>query len=100
MAKKRPPKKKAKLAAKRKAAATPSREQLLKFLAENPQKNSKRDISKAFGIKGQDKIHRKALLRELIDEGLIERRGKRLQEPGALPPVGVVDIITRDRDGG
>ena len=36
----------------------------------------------------------------MVDEGLIEKRGKRLVEPGALPPVGVVDIMTRDRDGG
>ena len=78
----------------------PTREQILKFLAENPQRTSKRDISRAFGIKGADKIHLKALLRELVDEGLIEKRGKRLAEPGALPPVGVVDIVTRDREGG
>ncbi|MEM9278021.1 MAG: ribonuclease R [Pseudomonadota bacterium] len=82
------------------AAKTPSREQILKFLAENPQRTSKRDISRAFNIKGSDKIHLKALIRDLVDEGLIEKRGKRLAEPGALPPVGVVDIVTRDREGG
>ncbi|MEO0329798.1 MAG: ribonuclease R [Pseudomonadota bacterium] len=73
---------------------------MLKFLAENPQKTSKRDISKALGVKGQDKIELKAILRELIDEGLIERRGKRLSEPGALANVAVIDVVTRDRDGG
>ncbi len=100
MAKKLPPKKKKARAAKRAAAKTPSREQILKFLAENPQRTSKRDISRAFGIKGADKIHLKSVLRELLDEGLIEKRGKRLSEPGTLPPVGVVDVVTRDRDGG
>ncbi|MEO1141698.1 MAG: ribonuclease R, partial [Pseudomonadota bacterium] len=88
MAKKLPPKKKKARAAKRAAAKTPSREQILKFLAENPQRTSKRDISRAFGIKGVDKIHLKSVLRELLDEGLIEKRGKRLSEPGTLPPVG------------
>jgi len=100
VAKQIPPKKKKAKAAKRKATRIPSRDQLLKFLAENPQRTSKRDISKAFNIKGTDKIELKALLRELIGEGLIEKRGKRLTEPGALPPVAVIDIVTRDRDGG
>ena len=72
----------------------------LSFWRRNPQRTSKRDISRAFNIKGNDKIKLKALLRDLIDEGLIERRGKRLAEPGALPPVGVIDIVTRDRQGG
>ncbi len=100
MAKKIPPKKKLAKAAKRAAAKIPSREQILQFVAENPQRNSKRDISKAFNIKGADKIHLKAILRELIDEGKIERRGKRLSKPGQLPPVTVVDVLTRDRNGG
>ena len=100
MAKQLPTKKKKKRAAKRAAAKVPSREQILKFLAENPKRNSKRDISKAFGIKGTDKIHLKSILRELIEEGAIERRGRRLSQPGQLPPVVIVDIVTRDRDGG
>ena len=100
MAKKLPPKKNKARAAKRAAAKTPSAEQILKFVAENPQKNSKRDISKAFNIKGADKIHLKAILRELIEEGKLERRGKRLSEAGQLPPVTLVDVVTRDRNGG
>ncbi len=100
MAKKIPPKKKLSKVAKRAAAKVPSREQILKFVAENPQRNSKRDISKAFNVKGADKIPLKALLRDLVQEGLIERRGKRLSTAGQLPPVTVVDILTRDRNGG
>ena len=100
MAKKIPPKKKLSKVAKRAAAKIVSREQILKFIAENPQRNSKRDIAKAFNIKGTDKIHLKAVLRELLDEGKMERRGKRLSQAGQLPPVTVVDVITRDRNGG
>lgn len=99
MAKKLPPKKKKARAAKR-AAKTPTREQILTFVAEHPQRTSKRDISRAFNIKGNGKIALKSILRDLIDEGLIEKRGKRLAEPGALPAVAVVDVVTRDRDGG
>lgn len=100
MAKQIPPKKKKARVAKKAAAKVPTRDQVLKFLAENPQRTSKRDISRAFNVKGQDKIHLKALIRDLVDEGLIEKRGKRLAELGALPPVSVIDILTRDRDGG
>lgn len=99
MAKITPPKQARKKAAKRAAAKIPSREQVLQFVAENPQRNSKRDISKAFNIKGADKIHLKAILRELIEEGKLERRGKTLSKAGQLPPVTIVDILTRDRDG-
>jgi len=100
LAKKIPPKKAKARSAKRAAAKIPTREQVLKFVAENPQRNSKRDISRAFNVKGADKIPLKALLRELVDEGKIERRGKRLAEVGTLPPVTVIDIVTRDRNGG
>ncbi len=100
MAKQVPPKKKLSKVARRTAAKIVSREQILKFVAENPQRNSKRDISKAFNIKGADKIHLKAVLRELIQEGKIERRGKRLSQAGQLPPVSVIDVLTRDRNGG
>lgn len=78
----------------------PTREEILAFVADNPKRNSKRDIAKAFGITGNARIGLKATLKGLIEDGLIERRGKRLQEPGKLPPVGVIDIVARDRDGG
>ncbi len=99
MAKQIPTKKRKARAQKRAARRAPDREQILKYIAEHPNKSSKRDISRAFGIKGNDKIGLKALLRDLVDEGLIERRGKRLAEPGSLPSVSVVDIVTRGRDG-
>ncbi len=82
------------------ADSQPTREEILAFVADNPKRNSKRDIAKAFDIKGNARIGLKATLKGLIEDGLIERRGKRLQEPGKLPPVGVIDIVTRDRDGG
>lgn len=78
----------------------PSAEKVLEFLAKNPQKTAKRDLYRAFNIKGQAKVHFKALLRTLADDGLIERKGKRFAEPGSLPPVDVVVITKRDSDGG
>ena len=59
----------------RKPAPFPSREEILEWLRLNPGAGAKRDIAKAFGIRGADKIELKRILREMQDEGLIERRG-------------------------
>lgn len=77
----------------------PPRDVLLKFIADNPDRASKREIAKAFRIKGDDRIVLKAILRELEDEGLLQKKRKSLMRPGALPPVTVLDITTRDKDG-
>ena len=86
----------------------PSRDAILAFIAreraaENgaaaPAKIGKREIARAFGLKGTDKIGLKALLKELEAEGTVERRGKRLERAGVLPTVTVCDITGRDRDG-
>ena len=58
-----------------------------------------REIARAFGAAGDDRIAIKRLLAEMADEGLLEKRGKRVNRKGTLPPVALVDIIARDRDG-
>ncbi|WP_245511028.1 ribonuclease R [Martelella mediterranea] len=77
----------------------PPREVLLQYIADNPDKASKREIAKAFGIKGAGRVELKDLLRDLEDEGLLQKKRKSLVRPGALPPVTVLDITTRDKDG-
>ena len=79
--------------------AVPSREVLLRFIAENPQQASKREIAKAFGLKGEARVELKALLRSLEEDGLVEKKRKSLVRPGGLPPVAVLDITVRDVDG-
>ena len=79
--------------------AVPSREVLLRFIADNPDRASKREIAKAFGLKGDTRVELKTLLRELESEGMLEKKRKALVRPGALPPVTVLDITTRDKDG-
>src|SRR5262249_60395327 len=39
------------------------------------------------------------MLRELADDGRIERRRKKLHHPGSLPQTVLADITGRDRDG-
>ena len=78
----------------------PTREDILKFIAENPDRTGKRDIAKAFSLKGEDRIWLKDLLRDLQDEGLLTKERKRLARVGALAHVSVLDIFSRDPDGG
>ncbi len=79
--------------------AVPPRDVLLEFIAENPDKGSKREIAKAFGLKGDTRVELKDLLRTLEEEGLLKKSRKSLTRPDALPPVTVLDITTRDKDG-
>ncbi len=85
----------------------PSREEILAFVAREretageraPTKIGKREIARAFQIKGADKIGLKRVLKELEAEGSVERRRKTLTRPGVLPPTIVAEVYTRDRDG-
>ncbi|MCA1970639.1 MAG: ribonuclease R [Rhizobium sp.] len=77
----------------------PSREVLLEFIADNPDRASKREIAKAFGLKGDARVELKEVLRALENDGLVQKDRKSLKRPGALPPVTVLDITTRDKDG-
>ncbi len=77
----------------------PPREVLLQFIADNPDRATKREIAKAFGLKGETRVELKDLLRDLEDEGLLQKSRKALTRPGALPPMTVLDITTRDKDG-
>ena len=78
----------------------PSPEELLEFLSENPKLSGKREIARAFGLKGQQKITLKALLKELQLDGTVKKEGKRFSKPGTLPHVTVLDIREREKDGG
>jgi ribonuclease R len=77
----------------------PPREILLEFISDNPDRASKREIAKAFGLKGDARVELKDVLRDLEDEGLLQKSRKSLTRPGALPPMTVLDITTRDKDG-
>jgi ribonuclease R len=50
----------------------PSKDEIRTWISENPSLTAKRDIAKAFGIKGQDRIDLKRVLRELEGEGHLE----------------------------
>jgi len=83
-----------------KADFRPTQEDILKYIAENPDRAGKREIAKAFSLKGDDRVWLKDMLRDLQDEGLLTKERKRLARVGALPHVSVLEIYSRDADGG
>jgi len=77
----------------------PSKPEILEWIAENPTLAAKRDIAKAFGIKGAARIDLKRVLKELEAEGHLEKRKRSYQDPDRLPPVSVLQITGPDKDG-
>lgn len=80
-------------------AQLPSRQQILDWVAAHPDATAKRDIAKAFGIKGAERIELKRLLKELEGEGVLERRRRHYHDAEKLPPVTVVQLLPPDKDG-
>ncbi len=77
----------------------PTKEQILDWISSNPTLTSKRDISKAFGIKGAARIDLKRILKELEEEGHLQKRKKTYRDPDQLPPVSVLQIVKQTEDG-
>jgi ribonuclease R len=77
----------------------PTKDDLLAFIGKQPGKVGTREIARAFGLKNADRAALKHMLRELADDGKVERRRKKLHHPGALPQVVLADITARDADG-
>ncbi|WP_374651922.1 ribonuclease R [Dongia sp.] len=85
---------------KGKAVPFPTKEQVLDFIRTSPVPVGKREIARAFNLRGSDRIPLKSLLKELEKAGAVDRgRARRLAAPGALPEVAVIQIIGPDADG-
>lgn len=74
----------------------PSREQVLDFIAKSDEPAGKREIAKAFGLKGVEKIALKALLKDMADEGLIDGNRSAFHAMGGIPRVTVLRIVEID----
>ncbi|QYK41825.1 MAG: ribonuclease R [Paracoccaceae bacterium] len=78
----------------------PDKAALLRWMAENPTLTAKRDIARAFGIKGGPaRIELKRLLSELEDEGRVSRRKRSYRDAGTLPPVSILRVTGPDTEG-
>jgi len=85
---------------RKRSAGLPSRKQILDFIASSDQPAGKREIARAFGVSGQDKIDLKRLLRDMADEGLIDSSpGRAFHKSGGVPKVTVLRVQAVD-DGG
>ena len=77
----------------------PDRQTLIDFLRDAGEAQ-KADIAKHFGLKGEERRALRHMLKALEEEGALGKRGRRgFAQAGALPPVGVVDVTSRDVDG-
>ena len=87
--------------------ALPSREDLLAFIAGGSRPSSaksgsrvtKREIARAFDVKGEDKAALKRMIKDLETDGAVTRGRKVLTRAGQLPAMVVAEISARDRDG-
>ena len=81
-------------------APLPTREQLLRFIGERGGRVDKREIGRAFNVRAADRGALRALLKDLVDQGAVERGpGRGFRAAAELPQVGVVEIIDTDVDG-
>jgi ribonuclease R len=76
----------------------PSKEEILAHLRASPSRGT-RDIARAFSLRGSARLALKALLAEMVEEGVLSGNRRGFSEPARLPPVAVIDIVGRDRDG-
>ncbi len=77
----------------------PSKEQILEWVRDNPRTTSKRDIAKAFNIKGQGRVELKRILRELRDEGHLAKNRNTYREADTLQNVELLQVMAIDSDG-
>lgn len=80
-----------------KPTQVPTRKQILDLIERSDRPIGKREIAKAFGLRGPDKIAIKAVLKAMADEGLLEGDpGRALHKMGGVPKVTVLKIVEID----
>ena len=84
----------------KRAPGLPSRKQILDFIASSDTPAGKREIARAFGLGGQDKVDLKRLLKDMADEGLIDASpGRAFHQAGGVPKVTVLRVAAVDDSG-
>ncbi len=100
MAERKTPKKKDAPKKRDRVQGLPSREQVLEFVSSSTTPIGKREIARAFNIKGADRIPLKQMLKAMAEEGVLEKReGRKVNRTGDLAPVSMLEITHRDADG-
>ena len=71
----------------------PRKEDILEFIQSSDKPAGKREIAKAFGLTGQEKIALKSRLKDMAEEGLIDGKRTAYHAMGGVPKVTVLKII-------
>ena len=74
----------------------PTPQQVLDFIQSSDIPAGKREIAKAFGLKGQEKIKLKALLKDMAEDGLIDGKKSAFHRMGGVPKVTTLKIVDID----
>ena len=83
--------------AKKQISGLPTRKQILEYVESSNAPAGKREIARAFGLQGAEKIALKALLRDMTDEGLVDLApGRAFHKLGGVPRVTVLKIVEID----
>ncbi|WP_241765800.1 ribonuclease R [Erythrobacter longus] len=71
----------------------PTKKQILEFIQSSDIPAGKREIARAFGLKGQEKITLKRLLKDMAEEGLIDGKKTAYHQMGGVPKVTVLRVV-------
>lgn len=77
----------------------PGADEILEFIRTSQTKVGKREIARAFNIRGAERLEFNRLLATLSGDGTLAGNRKGLRKPGSLPSVAVLEVTGRDDDG-
>lgn len=78
----------------------PTREELIEYIRDSKDPLNKREIARAFKITGQDRTKLRILLRELTEEGALQKNPSKSYAPqGDLPETTLIEVTGLDGDG-
>ena len=83
----------------KKTPKIPTPEELIAFLNEQTKQVSKREIARAFGLKGDSTAYLKHVLKEIETQGLIQKQGRHFATKGLLADRLNVEITGQDANG-
>jgi ribonuclease R len=77
----------------------PSKDDILQYVRTAQIKVGKREIARAFGVRGEDRLELNRMLAAMREDGTLAGNRKGLTRKGGLPPVTVLEVTGRDDEG-
>jgi len=88
------------LASSKRPRGLPTKKEIAEFLSATSGDVSRREIARAFNVRGEDRAALRSMLKEMEEEGGLSRRGaKKFHVADALPDVLPIDVMSVDDDG-